>query len=83
MRAHHYFAMMSANDSHVPYPCLGRRCGHEATDHVLTPELAGPTEVVVWCAKCHRHETRRPTRWSGLFGRTEARRLRTRIGRAS
>ncbi len=46
-----------------PHPCLDRGCRHPESEHVATPELAGPREVVVWCFACQRHETRGPRRW--------------------
>jgi len=42
-----------------PHSCLGRGCGHPDGDHLGTPELAGPAELVVWCVSCRRHEVRR------------------------
>lgn len=47
----------------APHPCLGRDCRHPASEHVATPELAGPREIVVWCFVCQRHETRGSRRW--------------------
>jgi len=45
------------------HPCLTRGCRHPDTDHVVTPELAGREEVVVWCFGCRRHESRESRRW--------------------
>ncbi|HKN06541.1 MAG TPA: hypothetical protein VJ021_02900 [Thermoplasmata archaeon] len=45
------------------HPCLGSGCRHPESEHVATPELAGPEEVVVWCFACRRHETRGSRRW--------------------
>jgi len=42
--------------------CVTSGCGHPANDHVATPELAASTEIVVWCASCHKHEVHRPRR---------------------
>lgn len=47
----------------APHPCLGTGCRHPDSEHVATPELAGPEEIVVWCFACRRHETRAPRRW--------------------
>ncbi len=50
-------------DVRGPHPCLERGCGHSDTDHLPTPELAGPNELIVWCAACRRHESRRKRSW--------------------
>ncbi len=55
--------MPPLTDLRGPHPCLDRGCGHPETEHLRTPELAGPRELIVWCAACRRHETRRLRSW--------------------
>jgi len=68
--------MASNSELRGSHPCLERRCGHPETDHLPTPELAGPAETVVWCVSCRRHEIHRPRRWP-IFGLGGARPRKT------
>lgn len=52
-----------------PHPCVEPPCGHSEAEHVPTPELAAPGEVVVFCSECRRHEVRMAGRaWSARRG---------------
>ncbi|MGI0129175.1 MAG: hypothetical protein ACREEC_03345 [Thermoplasmata archaeon] len=53
---------MQPEERRPVHPCATNDCGHPDSDHIATPELAAPAEVVVWCARCHRHEVGRPRR---------------------
>ena len=59
----HYSGTMTSPELRGPHVCLERRCGHPEEDHLVTPELAGPCEEVVWCVRCQRHEVHRNRSW--------------------
>ena len=59
----------------MAHPCLNRRCGHSAEEHLRTPELESLGDTVIWCLHCLKHEVRAAKRfWPFRRARVEVRR---------